>query len=102
MLASTVQFSNNDQPPITPGYNRSALGPALKAADSAVPSDTQQRARHPCRFPHSFHAPKSSTGRRRQSSVPNNQRSTHEQPPSNVCRRNGPGPPGKPGSLDAP
>jgi hypothetical protein len=32
MLASTVQFSNNDQPPITPGFHRSALGPALKAA----------------------------------------------------------------------
>jgi len=28
MLASTVQFSNNDQPPITPGTTRSALGPA--------------------------------------------------------------------------
>lgn len=33
MLASTVQFSNNDQPPITPGYHRSSLGPALKAAN---------------------------------------------------------------------
>jgi hypothetical protein len=32
MLASTVQFSNNDQPPITPGTTRSSLGPALKAA----------------------------------------------------------------------
>ncbi|SOD76399.1 hypothetical protein SAMN06272781_4841 [Streptomyces sp. 1222.2] len=31
MLASTVQFSNNDQPPITPGNHRSSLGPALKA-----------------------------------------------------------------------
>ncbi|SCD53673.1 hypothetical protein GA0115242_10801, partial [Streptomyces sp. SolWspMP-5a-2] len=31
MLASTVQFSNNDQPPITPNpYGSSALGPALK------------------------------------------------------------------------
>ncbi len=29
MLASTVQFSNNDQPPITPGHNRSSLGPAI-------------------------------------------------------------------------
>jgi hypothetical protein len=47
MLASTVQFSNNDQPPITPNQSSSALGPALKAAISAVPSDTQQRARHP-------------------------------------------------------
>ncbi len=30
MLASTVQFSNNDQPPITPGETRSALGPATE------------------------------------------------------------------------
>ena len=28
MLASTVQFSNNDQPPITPPYKASSLGPA--------------------------------------------------------------------------
>ncbi len=34
--------------------------------------------------------------------VPNNQRSTHEQPPPDVCRRNGPGPPGGPDGLDAP
>jgi hypothetical protein len=37
MLASTVQFSNNDQPPITPGYHRSSLGPALKAAIRPYP-----------------------------------------------------------------
>ena len=30
MLASTVQFSNNDQPPITPSSRTSALGPAPK------------------------------------------------------------------------
>ncbi len=30
MLASTVQFSNNDQPPITPGRLPSALGPATE------------------------------------------------------------------------
>jgi hypothetical protein len=47
MLASTVQFSNNDQPPITPPLQVSALGPATKGTDSnePVPSDTQQRAR---------------------------------------------------------
>jgi hypothetical protein len=28
MLASTVQFSNNDQPPITPTLQWSSLGPA--------------------------------------------------------------------------
>ncbi|MBE1599194.1 hypothetical protein H4687_005323 [Streptomyces stelliscabiei] len=37
MLASTVQFSNNDQPPITPGNHRSSLGPALKAAIRPYP-----------------------------------------------------------------
>jgi hypothetical protein len=46
MLASTVQFSNNDQPPITPPYSASSLGPAPKTPGSSpVPSDTQQRAR---------------------------------------------------------
>jgi hypothetical protein len=45
MLASTVQFSNNDQPPITPNpYGPSALGPATEGL--TAPSDTQQRARH--------------------------------------------------------
>ncbi len=48
MLASTVQFSNNDQPPITPGYHRSSLGSASRGF---IPSDTQQRARHSCCFP---------------------------------------------------
>src|SRR5690606_37796660 len=37
MLASTVQFSNNDQPPITPGKTRSSLGPALKATSRSYP-----------------------------------------------------------------
>ena len=44
MLASTVQFSNNDQPPITPNRSWSSLGPASRGF---IPSDTQQRARHP-------------------------------------------------------
>ena len=42
MLASTVQFSNNDQPPITPNQSWSSLGPASRGF---IPSDTQQRAR---------------------------------------------------------
>ena len=42
MLASTVQFSNNDQPPITPNRSWSSLGPASRGF---IPSDTQQRAR---------------------------------------------------------
>jgi hypothetical protein len=43
MLAFTVQFSNNDQPPITPSRNSSSLGPATE--EKSIPSDTQQRAR---------------------------------------------------------
>ena len=50
MLASTVQFSNNDQPPITPDLDPSSLGPAPE--EKIIPSDTQQRARHP--HPSSF------------------------------------------------
>jgi len=56
MLASTVQFSNNDQPPITPGTTRSSLGPAYRRTGiKPVPSDTQQRARH-SRSRSDFHA----------------------------------------------
>lgn len=55
MLASTVQFSNNDQPPITPPLQASSLGPAAEGDLTAVPSDTQQRAR-PDRSISSFHA----------------------------------------------
>src|SRR4051794_5282946 len=51
MLASTVQFSNNDQPPITPNRSWSSLGPATEGSLTAVPSDTQQRARHTPRSP---------------------------------------------------
>jgi len=84
MLASTVQFSNNDQPPITPSKQLECTGAGTEGSHTAVPSDTQQRARHPHRFPHSFHALTSSTGRRRRSSVPSSQRSTHEQPASDI------------------
>jgi hypothetical protein len=46
MLASTVQFSNNDQPPITPNQPvRVHWGRHQKDSLSAAPSDTQQRAR---------------------------------------------------------
>ena len=37
MLASTVQFSNNDQPPITPPLQVSSLGPATEDRDSTSP-----------------------------------------------------------------
>jgi hypothetical protein len=34
MLASTVQFSSNDQPPITPTFPWSSLGPASRRTSS--------------------------------------------------------------------
>ena len=43
MLASTVQFSNNDQPPVTARRSEPLPGPAYRG--TIVPSDTQQRAR---------------------------------------------------------
>jgi hypothetical protein len=46
MLASTVQFSNNDQPPITPDHTiRVHWGRRRRTTMTAAPSDTQQRAR---------------------------------------------------------
>src|SRR5690349_14301521 len=46
MLASTVQFSNNDQPPTTLiQKNQVHWGRQPKDDQTAVPSDTQQRAR---------------------------------------------------------
>ncbi len=79
MLASTVQFSNNDQPPVTTHSRGFLPGPATEGDLTAVPSDTQQRARHP-RLPLLvFHAEAVLT-RRSGSSVPSSQRSTHEQP----------------------
>jgi len=89
MLASTVQFSNNDQPPITLPLQASSLGSALKAAGNS------RTFRYPTACPtllpllSTFHAPKSSTGRRRQSRVPNNQRSTLEQPAPDIRRCTG-------------
>ncbi len=43
MLASTVQFSNNDQPPVTHHLHGASPGPATEG--KFIPSDTQQRAR---------------------------------------------------------
>ncbi|MBA8948402.1 hypothetical protein FHS33_006876 [Streptomyces calvus] len=45
MLASTVQFSNNDQPPITPSKQLECTGAGTEGDLTAEPSDTQQRAR---------------------------------------------------------
>jgi hypothetical protein len=48
MLASTVQFSNNDQPPVTPHQQAREHRDRHRRQQphTAVPSDTQQRARH--------------------------------------------------------
>jgi hypothetical protein len=48
MLASTVQFSSNDQPPTTPPTNDEFTGAGITKVQTfqSVPSDTQQRARH--------------------------------------------------------
>jgi uncharacterized protein (DUF1499 family) len=62
MLASTVQFSNNDQPPITPPWRASALGPALKAAKLRPCPQTPNSV--PDQIPsedHAFHTLASST-----------------------------------------
>ncbi|TQL00060.1 hypothetical protein FB563_5144 [Streptomyces puniciscabiei] len=75
MLASTVQFSNNDQPPITPPEDPvSSLGPATEENHSL---------RHPtaCPTPSPLlrSVPRrSSTRKRSRPSVPSSQRSTHE------------------------
>ncbi len=65
MLASTVQFSNNDQPPVTVRRSRPLPGPALKATlrpylqiPNSVPGPVPSGD-------HAFHAPKSSTSSHR-------------------------------------
>ena len=47
MLASTVQFSSNDQPPTTPPTSNEFTGAGIAKVQTfqSVPSDTQQRAR---------------------------------------------------------
>src|SRR5690348_16200717 len=77
MLASTVQFSNNDQPPITPPDKPvSSLGPATEGRSfPQTPNSVPDTLTSPSRVPRRI-----STSDRRRSSVPNNQRSTHEQP----------------------
>ena len=56
MLASTVQFSSNDQPPTTPPTSNEFTGAGIaKGEQTLAPSDTQQRARHDP-LTHTFHA----------------------------------------------
>lgn len=56
MLASTVQFSSNDQPPTTPPKVSEFTGAGIaKGKLTLAPSDTQQRARHD-QLKSTFHA----------------------------------------------
>ena len=87
MLASTVQFSNNNQPPATPPTTGEYTG-----TGNPKDQDTHARAlRHPTACPtppnptSAFHAPKSST-RQQAPRRPNSQRSTHERPPPDIRR----------------
>ena len=81
MLASTVQFSNNDQPPVTHHSRDASPGPATEERSfpqtpNSVPDTLASSSSVPRR---------SSTGKRRRPSVPNNQRSTHELTVQNIC-----------------
>ena len=82
MLASTVQFSNNDQPPITPTQQGQVHWDRRRRSRlKSVPSDTQQRARH---TQPKTHVPRRSSTNELKPSAPNSQRSTHEQPASDT------------------
>ena len=86
MLASTVQFSNNDQPPVTHHNRGSSPGPATEGRATLAPSDTQQRARHP---QPPVHVPRRSSTSEERQEVPSSQRSTHEQPAPDTRRCSG-------------
>ena len=81
MLASTVQFSNNDQPPITPNQQaRVHWGRRLRRSSfPQTPNSVPDTLASPSRVPR-----RSSTSDQSRSSVPSSQRSTHEQPASDV------------------
>ena len=81
MLASTVQFSSNDQPPITPtpeGLKFTGAG-VPKTDLAAVPSGPNNVPDPQDPSDSTLHAPKCSTSAVRRPCVPNSQRSTHEQ-----------------------
>ncbi|TQJ90428.1 hypothetical protein FBY22_1212 [Streptomyces sp. SLBN-31] len=82
MLASTVQFSNNDQPPITLLRRTSSLGPATEENHSL---------RHPTACPAGnrpeimrFTLLRAVLAASDPETRPSSQRSTHEQPASGV------------------
>jgi hypothetical protein len=79
MLASTVQFSNNNQPP-----SHTTTQAALHRNRHRRPSHNGRALRHPTTCPtHPTSPPpvphRSSTRKRNQKDMPNSQRSTHEQ-----------------------
>src|SRR5690242_13270693 len=76
MLASTVQFSNNDQPPVTHHSRDASPGPATEERSFPQTPNSVPDTFHPP-IP-VFHAEAVLTGGIQ--TVPNNQRSTHEQP----------------------
>jgi hypothetical protein len=83
MLASTVQFSNNDQPPVTTCRSRPLPGPAsrrqTKRPCPQTPNSVPDTPRRQDRVPR-----RSSTNALIIRSVPSSQRSTHEQPASDT------------------
>jgi hypothetical protein len=87
MLASTVQFSSNDQPPTTPTRRLSSLGPASRRSEQHVRTlryPTARPAHLACRP-----VPRRSSTGDNQPDVPNSQRSTHEQPAPDTRRCTG-------------
>jgi hypothetical protein len=89
MLASTVQFSNNDQTPAANTHQgMSPMGPASqRRTTTSFPQDPTACPTRPApiRVPH----PEGQYWRS-SPTVPNSQRSTHEQPAPNIRRCTGP------------
>src|SRR6478609_2338683 len=86
MLASTVQFSNNDQPPTTPPTKGEFTGAGSEG--SLIGRTLRHPTTCPTRpIPH--HVPRRSSTSSDQPVVPNSQRSTHEQPAPNIRRCTG-------------
>lgn len=76
MLASTVQFSNNDQPPITPPLTGEFTG-----AGNRRTTNYGRTFRYPTACPTRpirLHVPRRSSTYEDKPTVPNSQRSTHE------------------------
>ncbi len=87
MLASTVQFSNNDQPPATPPHDMvSSPGPATEDTGRSPCPQTPNSAPGPADpTPSTFHA-EAVLVKEADPTVPNSQRSTHEQPCETFAR----------------